>query len=129
MMLCFDHRYLAPYKIPEGVIKGYIHDAGQPTVHFNVLREREIDTRRVIIDEAAPIFHIGKAAEYPDMLFIVSDDDMQNRYEQTKLTLSTLKHFGYNEERIHYKLMHGTHCHYTSTTDFGKIIYEFIEKE
>jgi len=129
MMLCFDESYLAPYKIPDGVIKGYIHDAGQPTTHFNVLKERGVDPRRVIIDEAAPLFHIGKADSYPPMMFIVSDNDMQNRYEQTQLVLSTLKHFGYDEEKIQYRLMHGTHCHYSETTEFGKIICEFIEQK
>lgn len=127
MMLCFDNKYLAPYKIPEGVIKGYIHDAGQPTTHFNVLRERGIDTRRVIIDEAAPIYHIGKAVSYPPMMFIVSDNDMKNRYEQTQLVLSTLKHFEYDESKIHYQLMHGTHCHYSKTEEFGKIICDFAK--
>ena len=126
MMLCFDNKYLAPYNIPDGVIKGYIHDAGQPTTHFNVLRERGIDPRRVIIDEASPIFHIGKTCEYLPMMFIVSDNDMPNRYEQTQLVLSTMKHFGCDENKIHYRLMHGTHCHYTRTVEFGKIVCDFI---
>ena len=128
MMLCFDDRYLAPYKIPEGVIKGYIHDAGQPTTHFNVLRERGIDPRRVVIDEAAPLYHIGKAKEYPPMIFIVSDNDMKSRYEQIQLTLSTLQHFAYDENKIYYRLMHGTHCHYSKKEEFGKIVYEFIKE-
>lgn len=126
MMLCFDDKYLAPYKLPQDVIKGYIHDAGQPTTHFNVLRERGVDSRRVIIDEAAPLFHIGKINQYPPMLFIVSDNDMENRFEQTQLVLSTLKHFKCDESKIHYRLMHGTHCHYVKHEEFGKIIYDFM---
>ncbi len=128
MMLCFDSKYLAPYKIAEGVIKGYIHDAGQPTTHFNVLRERGVDSRRVIIDEAAPLYHIGKADSYPPMMFIVSDNDIKNRYEQTQLTISTLKHFEYDESKIYYRLMNGTHCHYSKTEEFGKMICEFIKE-
>lgn len=128
MMLCFDDKYLLPYKLPGSVIKGYIHDAGQPTTHFNVLRERGLDSRRVIIDEAAPLFHIGKATDYPPMMFIVSDNDMKNRYEQTQLVLSTLKHFEYDENKIYYRLMHGTHCHYSETIELGKIICEFIQE-
>lgn len=99
MMLCFDNKYLFPYKIPEDVIKGYIHDTGQPTTHFNVLRERGIDSKRIIIDEAAPLFHIGTATDYPPMLFIFSDNDMPNRYEQTQRILSALKHFDYDEKK------------------------------
>ena len=128
MMLCFDDKYLTPYHIPENVIKGYVHDAGQPTTHFNVLRERGIDSRRVIIDEAAPLYHIGKAESYPPMIFIVSDNDMKNRFEQTQLTISTLKHFEYDESKIYYRLMHGTHCHYSHKVEFGKIICEFINE-
>ena len=128
MMLCFDEKYLSAYKLPKGFIKGYIHDAGQPTTHFNVLRERGIDYRKVIIDEAAPIFHIGRAVNYPPMMFIVSDNDMKNRFEQTQLLLSTLRHFEYDENKIYYRLMHGTHCHYSKTIEFGEIINEFIKE-
>ena len=62
------------------------------------------------------------------MIFIVSDNDMINRYEQTQLTISTLKHFGYDERKIQYRLMHGTHCQYSETTEFGKIMCKFTEE-
>ena len=45
------------------------------------------------------------------MHFVVSDNDMANRYEQTMLVLSTLKHFGLSETVSH-TVMHGTHCSY-----------------
>ena len=38
MMLCFDPAYLKPYGVSN--IQGYLFDAGQPTVHFRVLKER-----------------------------------------------------------------------------------------
>ena len=57
-----------------------------------------------------------------DMIFIFSDNDMKNRYEQTQLVLSTLKHFEYNESKIYYKLMHGSHCHYSEKEEFGRIL-------
>ena len=129
MMLCFDDKYSAQYKIPDEVIKGYIHDAGQPTTHFNVLRERDIDSRRIIVDEAAPLFHIGTAQSYPPMMFIVSNNDMKNRYEQTQLVLSTLRHFEYDESQIQYRLMHGRHCEYSKTVVMGEIICEFIKNK
>lgn len=128
MMLCFDNKYLAPYKISSEIIRGYIHDAGQPTTHFNILRERGIDAKRVIVDEAAPLFHIGRSSSYPPMLFIVSDDDMENRYEQTQLVISTLRHFRYNENAIKLQLMHGKHCQYTNTEKFGEIVCDFIKE-
>ena len=134
MMLCFDERWYNKAGISPDDISGYIHDAGQPTAHFNVLRERGIDTRRVIVDDSAPIYHIGTRDTYPPMLFIVSDNDMKNRYEQTILTISTLKHFGHTEN-VELKLMNGKHCEYVSKLDdagesvFGKIIAEYIERK
>jgi len=132
MMLCFDKRWLAPYKIDSVDIKGYVHAGGQPTGHFNILREQGIDTRRVIIDEKSPIFHIGIAKEYSPMVILVSDNDMENRYEQIMLMVATIKHFGYNMDNIILKVMHGKHCSYLHEVDenginvFGKIISDFI---
>ena len=134
MMLCFDRRwYDACGEFPVPIV-GYVHDAGQPTCHFNVLRERGIDTRRVIVDDSAPLYHIGTLPEYPPMLFIVSDNDMKNRYEQTQLVLGTLKHFKYDESKIFYRLMHGKHCEYNNMLDenghsvLGTLVAEFIAK-
>ena len=131
MLLCFDKTYFAQYNIMPTDIAGYIHDAGQPTVHFNVLRERKIDSRRVIVDESAPIYHVGTETNYSKMLFIVSDNDMENRFEQTMLMQSTLKHFGFVAD---VKIMHGNHCKYINKKDeneesiFGRIIYSYINK-
>ena len=134
MMLCFDRRYLEAVGVSPDAISGYIHDAGQPTSHFNVLREKGIDSRRIIVDETAPLYFIGLEKEYPPMIFIVSDNDMENRFEQTTLVLSTLKHFGYDMSKVDYKLMNSTHCAYGNKYDdngkneLGKLIIEFIEK-
>ena len=130
-MLCFDERWLSAHGIKPSDIAGYVHDAGQPTSHFNVLRERGVDSRRVIVDESAPLYHIDDSRSYPPMLIIVSDDDMENRYEQTMLLMSTLKHFGHTEN-VKLKVMHGTHCAYVMQTDehgdsiFGKLVLELI---
>lgn len=135
MMLCFDKQYLGRHGLKPTDLAGFIHDAGQPTVHFNVLRERGIDTRRLIVDEAAPLYHIGAdGTDCPDMLFLVSDGDMENRYEQTMLVLSTLKHFRYDPMKIQCQVLHGSHCHYVNRADatgqsiFGQLIEEFVDK-
>ena len=133
MMLCFDGRWYAECGVLGMPISGYFHDAGQPTCHFNVLRERGIDSRRVIIDDSAPLYHIGAAESYPPMMLIVSDNDMKNRFEQIELVRSTLRHFGYDEDKIFYRLMHGKHCAYCKTADengepvLGKLILDFIQ--
>ena len=133
MMLCFDGRWYAEQGGVALPVAGYFHDAGQPTCHFNVLRERGIDPRRVMIDDSAPLYHIG-AESYPPMCFVVSDNDLPGRLEQTQLLLATLRHWGYDESRITYHLMHGKHCAYCKAVDeqgrpvLGKMILEFIQK-
>ena len=130
-MLCFDKKYLGAHGIKPTDITGFIHDAGQPTCHFNVLRERGIDSRRVIVDESCSLYHVGEDKEYPPMLIIYSDSDMQNRPEQTVLLASTLKHFGHTEN-VTVKMMHGRHCQYVAGKDengvtvFGQMVYEYI---
>ncbi len=37
-MLCFDETWLSAEEIAPSAIAGFVHDAGQPTCHFNVLR-------------------------------------------------------------------------------------------
>ena len=131
MMLCFDARWLGRHGLTAMDFAGFVHDAGQPTKHFNVLRECGIDTRRVIVDETSALYHIGEDATYPPMQFIVSDNDMVNRYEQTMLTLSTLRHFGVPEEKLRLRVMQGKHCHYVRQEDengsvLGQIVRDFI---
>ena len=69
------------------------------------------------------------------MLFIVSTNDLENRYEQTMLVKSTLKHFNYDLSKVEVKIMDGTHCSYVGQYNennesvFGKIIYEFIKEK
>lgn len=134
MMLCFDKRWLSRFgelKIP---VSGYFHNAGQPTCHFKVLKERGISPKRVIIDDSAPLFHIGTEESYPPMHFVVSDNDMKCRYEQTMLVLAALRHFEYDEEKIGFTLFHGKHCEQNKTPDengdnvLGKLILAFVEK-
>jgi hypothetical protein len=134
MLLQFDNKYLQKHGIDPLELAGYVHDAGQPTAHFNMIKyDRGVDGRRVIIDESAPIYHIGLAENYSPMLLIVSDNDIENRLEQIQLVRSTLKHFGH-EDKVHYKEMHGTHCAYTYKVDdngecvFSNLIAEFVEK-
>ena len=134
MMLCFDKRWLEPYGIKPTDIKAWLHVAGQPTCHFKYLEaERQVSRNRVIVDETAPLYHIGEDSEYSPMLFTVSDNDMKNRYEQIVLVLSTMKHFGH-EDKTELKLFHGTHCQYHGQVDengdnlLGVAECEFLKK-
>ena len=133
MMLCFDDRYLNKVGMKPTDIAAYVHDAGQPTSHFNVLKELGKDSRRLIVDETAPMFFVGTAEEYSPMLFIVSDNDMFARYEQTMLMVKTMHHFGH-EENVFVEVMNGKHCEYVRKTDdnnnsiFANVILSFLDK-
>ena len=133
MMLCFDERYLARVGMKPTDIAAYIHDAGQPTAHYNVLKSRGIDPKRVIVDEIAPLYFVGMAEKYSPMLFIVSDNDMFGRYEQTMMTIRALEDFGH-KDKISFELINGSHCDYVYKADdegrgkFANIILPFFEK-
>lgn len=134
-MLCFDKKYLKMHNIDSDQVTGYIMDAGQPTAHFNVLKERGIDSRRVIIDETAPIYHITANRDYAPMQIIVAENDMKNRAEQTALLISTLKHLGCEEEKIDFRFMPNCkHVEYVDQFDengnsvFADLIYDFVSK-
>ena len=133
MMLCFDRRYLENEGVDPLEIKGWIHDAGQPTAHFVVLKNSGADSRRIIVDERAPLYYVGLEKEHSPMLVIVSDYDMQNRYEQTMLLMSTLKHFEL-DGNVELLVMHGTHCAYVQALDekgdsvLGKAVCDFMAK-
>ena len=60
-MLCFNKSFFEAVGVDPSEIDAYVHDAGQPTVHFNVLRERGFDHRRIMIDKQAPLYYVGTA--------------------------------------------------------------------
>ena len=134
MMLCFDPRWLAaqgPLSVP---VCGYFHNAGQPTAHFKMLEERGVDSKRVIVDESAPLFHVGTAEAYPPMHFTVSTNDMPGRYEQTMLMLATLRNFGYDQDKIGLTVIEGRHCEQDKRrdehgiTELSYLVCDFIKK-
>jgi acetyl esterase/lipase len=125
MMLCFDPGYLAPHCLDPDQMAGYIFDAGQPTVHFRVLGEAGMDPRRLVVDERAPLYHIREGRNYPPMLVLCADRDMENRYEQTLLFVSTMRHFGYRS--VDFRLMEGyEHTGYTPLPLFRDLVSDFM---
>lgn len=136
-MLCFNTQYLKNEGVNPMDICGYLHDAGQPTTHFKYLaRERGVDDRRVIVDEAAPLYYVGLEKEYPRMRFVYSDGDGITRQRQNDLVILTLQSFKYDKEKISLRVMNGGHCAYVKqiredgSSPFAEIVCDFIyEKE
>ena len=112
MMLCFDKKYLNAVGLNPTDIDGYIHDAGQPTTHLNVLNEYGFDRKRVIVDEKSPMYHVGEEENYSPMLFLVSTKDMSCRLEQTKVMVKLLEDFGH-KDKVFLEIPDGKHCEHT----------------
>lgn len=93
MMLRFDPRWLSAHGVVSTAVAGWVFDAGQPTTHFNVLRERGTDPGRVVVDHAAPLFHVGPDTAPSPTLILLAEDDIAGRREQTDLLVATLRTF------------------------------------
>lgn len=136
MMLHFAPLFLAEAGVEEKQIDGYIFDAGQPTVHFNVLRERGMDPASVRVDETAPLFYLeGECAPAPHQKFLVlvSDNDIPGRREQNELLIRTMETHRYEKAQITYRIMEGyTHAGYVGVQDaegrypYAVLLEEFI---
>ncbi|WP_162458414.1 alpha/beta hydrolase [Pseudactinotalea terrae] len=98
MMLRFDQRWLGAHGVGRDAVHGWLFDAGQPTTHFSILRERGIDPNRVIVDEAAPLFHISSETSPAPTLLVLAGDDVPGGREQTDLMLATLKACGADDD-------------------------------
>ena len=125
MMLFFDPHYLADAGVDVGRVGGWMMDAGQPTVHFNVLRERGLDTRLVRVDEAAPLYFLDHnfSADAPDVVLIAASQDMYARLEQLRLLERTMLHFRFPREKLRFVYMDGyKHCGYTDGAPMLEVI-------
>lgn len=136
MMLHFAPGFLNSKGVDEAIFAGYIFDAGQPTTHFNVLRERGLDTSAVRVDEAAPIYYVIEPYEanlQQRFLVISAENDIPGRKEQNELLIRTMETHGYEKEQITYKVMPGfTHAGYVEAQDaeghypYANMIWDFI---
>lgn len=127
-MLAFDKKYLGTYGIKTTDIDAYIIDSAQMTTHFNVLREKGINTKRIMVDEAAPVYFLNENTEFPNALVVVSDNDMPCRLEQNLMFLKTAEMFQCPEGKLQYKLMEGfKHCEYTSSEMFAELILQYMD--
>lgn len=126
-MLAFDPTYLAKYDIATTDVTGYIINSAQTTTHFNVLRERGLNTKRIMVDDAAPVYFLNENTVFPNVYIIVSDDDMPCRLEQNLMFMKTMEMFGCPSEKLTYKLMKGfKHCRYDKTEEFTDMLIDYM---
>lgn len=139
MMLYFCPDYLREFIMHPDMFDGFIFDAGQPTTHFNVLKERCIDTRAIRVDKAAPVFFVdnppSSPAKRPPVLIITAENDMQGREAQNDMLMQTMLAFGYKAERIDRVVMKDCgHCEYVGKQDengtymVNRVYGDFISK-
>lgn len=88
LMVALDNRYLAANELDEKAIAGLIAISGQTTTHFTVRAERGLG-ERIVVDDAAPLFHV-QPRPFPFLLFAASDD-MPMRVEEMHLLAVALR--------------------------------------
>lgn len=109
MMLCMNPAYLRNAGVDRDTIAGFIADSAQQTTHFNVLRERGLDSRLERIDEASPIYHINPQTSFSRLLLMYYTNDMPGRIEQNQLLYFTLKRLVPNAD-VQLVVLEGGHC-------------------
>lgn len=131
MMLAMDKRYLEEIGVDREKIAGFISDSAQVTTHFNVLRERGLDTRLERIDEAAPLYYLSENSFMGNLLMIYYTNDMPCRPEQNRLFYKSIKRFC-PEQNVQIVELPGEHCNGSSnrnedgTFDFNRVLLEFV---
>lgn len=133
MMLALDKHYLADAGVCREEIAGFISDSAQVTTHFNVLRERGLDTRLERIDEAAPLYFVSENSFTGNLLLIYYTNDMPCRPEQNHLLYKSMKRLC-PEQNIEIVELPGPHCFGSTrrnergTYDYCEELLEFIRK-
>lgn len=128
-MLAYAPNYLGEHDIRTTDIAGYIINSAQMTTHFNVLREKGIDNRKIVVDEAAPIYFIGPDMSFPNVLILAADADMPCRLEQNQMFIKSLEMFGCPKEKVKFLLMEGfNHCGYDQLELFFDIVYNYMQE-
>ena len=70
-MIGLDSRYLKAHDLDPARIAGLIPFSGHTITHFTIREERGIPWQRVVVDEFAPIHHLGRNA--PPILLITGE--------------------------------------------------------
>jgi len=109
MMLCLNPAYLRNFGVDMDGVIAFVSDSAQQTTHFNVLRERGLDSRLERIDDAAPLYHVGMHTISKPLLLIYYAQDMECRAEQNELLYRSILHFQ-PDAKLKKVMLPGGHC-------------------
>lgn len=124
MMLCFDGRYLACAGTDNTAVDCWFFNSAQPTAHYNMLEAKGIDSRRIIVDESAPLWHVMDEKPDVPMLLLCSDNDMYSRRTQNILMYETLLRYGHSAEKVKFETVQGFgHCGYDKAKQEDGVYY------
>ena len=127
-MVGLDPRYLERQGLKPSAIAGLIPVSGQMMTHFTIRKERGLDEKKIIADEAAPINHVCK--DSPRMLILMGDHDWPARDEENLYFVAAMKVAG-NTNVIYRQIgdrTHGTIAgRLAKSSDPGRrAIFEFL---
>ena len=109
MMLALNGALLRNAHADETSILAYVSESSQQTTHYNMLRQRGIDSRAERIDEEAPLYYVGQRPLQKPLLLIYNAQDIPCRPEQNLLMYQSIRHFQ-PEAPVFLKELPGGHC-------------------
>jgi len=92
LMLALAPKLLEKEKATPADFAGYIPVSGQAVTHSTVRKERGLARETIVVDDAAPLYHVRKDA--PPILILAADKDMAGRVEENRLLLANLNATG-----------------------------------
>lgn len=103
LMTTLNKKYLELYNIDSDNIAGVIALSSQAITHYAIRNERGIDSRKPILDEFAPLYHVRE--NLPPIILVTGDAELEmlGRYEENAYFYRMLMLQGSNEVRL-YKL-------------------------
>ncbi len=131
MMLALDGHYFHDARVDKNKIYAYVSDSAQVTTHFNVLKERGMDSRLERIDDAAPFYYLSEKSDFKNLLLIYYSHDICCRPEQNALFYKSAKRLCPNQN-IQLVELPGEHCSGSSMInavgeyDYNRALIKFI---
>ena len=116
MMLALNDALLRNAGADADGVTAYVADSAQQTTHYNVLRQRGVDTRAERIDEAAPLGYTDRARLRAPLLLIYYAQDIPCRPQQNELMYHSLKRFC-PDAPVSLLALPGGHCAGSSQAD------------